>query len=239
MTSTDVIANSYHDTFVVVSLKTSTVTFDIGTIRGTIKTKTRTRRRPMTTVKQTSRWLHRRYRHNSQDARSLLSWNISESQVDQPVIGRTPFFISRCTGTVITIITTIIVVVIVIVITITFIVSGAHRAPRIDNDESARTWQDDRLITRSLRTYTHSRTEDWCPRSFLTSDEGSRRRTSPGDGNGAASHNTHTRIRAQGLLFGVEIRATSRRRPTTAPRAVRRRDAWRNFETTMPSVVDD
>lgn len=34
MTSADVIANPYHDTFVVISLKTSAATFDIGTIRG-------------------------------------------------------------------------------------------------------------------------------------------------------------------------------------------------------------
>lgn len=54
MTSADVIANSYHDTFVIISLKTSAATFDIGTIRGTIKTKTRARCRPMTTAKQTS-----------------------------------------------------------------------------------------------------------------------------------------------------------------------------------------
>lgn len=68
--------------------------------------------------------------------------------------------------------------------------SSRERTERVDNDESARAIR--RLIDNEELANVHALTHRGCPRSSPFSDEGSRRRTSPGDGNGTVSHDTHT-----------------------------------------------
>lgn len=156
----------------------------------------------MTTAKQTSGWLHRRYRYNSQDARFSpfveyiyigVASRRSAGDWADTVLHFTLHRHRHCHHH-----------------------HHHHRrchhrrryhqlhrlgsAPSRESTTtttSARAWQDGRLITRSLRTRTRThapRTGVRVPFSPPTKDHGGA--LQPGDGNGTVSHDTHTRTGA-------------------------------------------
>lgn len=176
------------------------------------------------TMKRTFEWSHRRYRRvNIQD---FLPWDIckSRSRIDQPMIGR-PLSFSSSTGTSIIII---IFIFLLIIIIITF--TTAVVVPPLSSHERTKRRrragvQKDTWLTMNLRTRTHAQHHD---RSMQ--HRGCLLSLPPVEDHDGAlyrdvtkqSRTTHTRA---GWLTRISRRATSRRRPATAPRDARRRDA--------------